>query len=100
MESRRELHDFARQLERELAAAQQIASKYEDRYFATRGLLNVSTERAETLERWLAEANARIRRLEEEADAARSRVSAITPEVREDLGRRAVLIMQAKETRP
>jgi len=57
--------DFARQLERELKDARQIASKYDDRYFATRELLNVSTERAEKLERELAAANARIRRLEE-----------------------------------
>jgi hypothetical protein len=76
--------DFARQLERELAAAREvvlshqdrikrledeakdqafIASRYEDRYFATRELLNVSTERAETLERELAAANARISQL-------------------------------------
>jgi hypothetical protein len=42
----------------------------------------------------------RIKRLEEAADASRARVSAMSPEVREDLGRRAILIMQAKETRP
>jgi hypothetical protein len=62
------LSDFARRLELELKDAHQIASKYKGRYFATRELLSESTERAETLERWLAEANARIRRLEEALD--------------------------------
>lgn len=62
----------ARQLERELKDARQIASKYDDRYFATRELLNVSTERAESLERELAAANARIRRLEEALDLTSS----------------------------
>jgi hypothetical protein len=55
--------DFARQLERELTDARQIASKYDDRYFATRELLNVSTERAERLERELTEARTRIKEL-------------------------------------
>jgi flagellar motility protein MotE (MotC chaperone) len=59
---------FAAGLERELKDARQIASKYDDRYFATRELLNVSTERAEVLERELAAANARIRRLEKVGD--------------------------------
>lgn len=55
--------DFARQLERELTDARQIASKYDDRYFATRQLLTVSTERAEWLERELNEARTRIKEL-------------------------------------
>ena len=61
-------HEVARQIEHELKDARQIASKYEDRYFATRELLNVSTERAETLERELAAANERVKRLEEAGD--------------------------------
>jgi hypothetical protein len=59
------LEQWSQQLERELKDARQIASKYEDRYFATRELLNVSTERAETLERELAAANERAKRLED-----------------------------------
>ena len=55
---------FARQLERELADARKIASKYDDRYFATRELLTVSTERAERLERELNEAKREAARYE------------------------------------
>lgn len=56
---------LCRKLESELKDARQIASKYDDRYFATRELLTVSTERAERLERELTEARPRIKRLEE-----------------------------------
>lgn len=55
---------IARQLERELNYARQIASKYEDRYFTTLDLLNASTSRAVRIKVWLRETNERVKRLE------------------------------------
>jgi regulator of replication initiation timing len=101
------LLDVARQLERELAAAQrQVADLMAelDREIQAKHLLPLHHRpllaKLGEMSAELAAKDARIRMLENESDAARSRVSAMPPEAREDLGRRAILIMQAKETRP